>query len=246
MIKTKIQFLPNLFCGFYESSLSTIIDSHEENEMEDISEQLLEQYNIEAEPCELWDTLDIDYVGAHKCLSEIYIDNFLYNTKGLIDYNKVCNFDSIKFSDLIYPKYYNFETDKLEVSVELNPVNLLTYAEDNLTSFTEYLSDNFKSRDGFSSFYSHEPRDWFNGSVEAKSEYIYYSFMFDFFIFNSIDKLGKVENKMYCRDDDHLDYIEKLVMESVWRDSSGAIFRFVSYDLDSIAKDILEKRNETD
>ncbi len=241
IIKTKINFLPNMFPGFYESGLSTIIDSHEENELEYISEQLLEEYNIEVKPYELWDVLDVDYDGARKCLSEIYIDSFLELTKEFIAYNNICNFGSIKFSDLISPKYYNFETDKLEVEIELKPDVLLNYAMVNLIPFSKYLEDNFKSRDGFTSFHSHNARDWFNGLVKERSEYIYYSYMFDFFIMNV---LREDKDMYYCYARDNLEYIENEVMNSVWEDSVEAMYSFVSFDIESIAKNILEERNE--
>jgi hypothetical protein len=67
---------------------------------------------------------------------------------------------SITFVALHSPKFFNFSNDVIECKINVNVREARKYINDNLEAFEVYLADNFKSRDGFTSFYSHDLNFW--------------------------------------------------------------------------------------
>lgn len=186
-MKTTILLLPNDFQGFYESHLSNIIDSYEDSELSYLSDELFVEHKMDTKELDLYQYLECDYTMARNSISMLYTETFV----NLVSLSVSCPMiDSIKYNSLESPRFYNFETDKLLVDIDINELTLRNYARDNFTNFCKYLEDNFKSCDGFSSFYSYDSREWFNGSVKAKSEFIYYTYLFDFYLTNIISKIN--------------------------------------------------------
>lgn len=130
-------YLP-VFWGFYGSSFEDI-DFYGESEQYNLPKNFpfYEYLNYN----EYYEALAIKFVDAvQNELSEFII--------------------SAEFKDIDSPKYYNFENDKIAVTVEINRKKIKRYIYENLESFEQFLIENHKSRDGFCSFYSHTFEDW--------------------------------------------------------------------------------------
>lgn len=77
--------------------------------------------------------------------------------------------NSIKFKKLHSPKFYNFSNDTIECIVDLKVKETKKYINSNLGLFSKYLVDNFKSRDGFISFYDYELNIWLDKMKSFKN-----------------------------------------------------------------------------
>ena len=69
---------------------------------------------------------------------------------------------NIEFVALHCPRFYNFETDKLEMSVLIDWDKLVEWTKDNTFEFSKYLQDNFTSYDGFLSFVPNNTNDFWD------------------------------------------------------------------------------------
>jgi len=126
------------FEGFYCSVYDSIIDGVIENE---ISEGYLTEEETEK----------IDYTNLHlelskhifDCILELFNDEFYLFTDN----------DYITFEGLYSPKYYNYSTDKIKAIVSSEIYLTLLNKFENNNSFTSYVNEVSKSRDGFASFY---------------------------------------------------------------------------------------------
>jgi len=121
------------FGGFYGSWHESMVDRMLENFYED------REYS----------DLDINYTEIFKKYSEQYIDIFSEWLRDTIDTDF-----GIKFVSLQSPKYYNFETDTIEISIkkEVTLKNINSYEKE----FLEWLKNETTSCDGFISFFSLE------------------------------------------------------------------------------------------
>jgi hypothetical protein len=138
------------FYGFYGS----IFENFDiEGELEYINE-LREQNGFE--PLENDYDFNYDYEDYHIKLSIALCDTV---ESFLIDEGFI---NSIKFINLRNPKYYNYSNDTIECKIYVNVKNVKEYINNNLDCFEAYLSNNFKSYDGFYSFYEHELNFWLN------------------------------------------------------------------------------------
>ena len=59
---------------------------------------------------------------------------------------------SMQFQELNSPRYYNYDTDRLNILVDVNLTKLKSYIKKNSADFNLYLKDNFTSYDGFISY----------------------------------------------------------------------------------------------
>lgn len=134
------------FSGFYHSIHDMYIDNHIEYELEYLESELGytdEQLDIIKDRF-----YDMDYVPIRKAICEHYID--AYNAVFYDEYN--IHLD-LEYSDLISPRFYNYETDRLYALIDesiYNEVTALINSED----FKAMLKDKFKPQDGFIPFQS--------------------------------------------------------------------------------------------
>ena len=70
----------------------------------------------------------------------------------------------LDYSHIWSPKYYNFETDRLYCKMIINAPEAIRYCADHVEAFEKYLTERFKSRDGFISFMSYDPIDWMDAA----------------------------------------------------------------------------------
>lgn len=132
-----------IFMGFYESIL---FNSDTEYYLNEYLKEDEENQNI---------TYEIDFEPYTQAISE-------YATELLKDYciNDDNIIKSMKYISLYSPKYYNFDTDRLNIEINVNLTKLKTYIKKNKTDFNKYLHDNFTSYDGFMSFIENNYNDF--------------------------------------------------------------------------------------
>ena len=136
------------FCGYYGS----IFEDNDTSIEFDYINELREQNGLL--PLENEDLINWDYTTYYSELNiELTncVDEFLTDL-GLIN--------SITFKALHSPKYYNYSNDFIECIIDLKVNEVKKYINNNLEAFKSYLIDNFKSRDGFISFYEYDLNFW--------------------------------------------------------------------------------------
>ncbi len=138
-MKTIIESWLPVFQGFY----GTIFEY--DDEVDDIEEgKTYDDYN--------WDYADYHQRVARACVPVI---------EGQLEDFGI----KVEFTSLYSPRYYNFSNDQINVKYTLSNDSfdkVVEYCKENLEEFEVFLSDNFKSYDGFSSFYNYDSETWFN------------------------------------------------------------------------------------
>lgn len=134
------------FSGFYHSIHDMYIDNHIEYEIEYLESELGytdEQLDIIKDRF-----YTMDYAPIRKAICEHYI-----NAYNAVFYDEYDIHLDLEYSQLISPKFYNFETDRLYAFIDesiYNEVTALINSED----FKTMLKDKFKQRSGFMPFQS--------------------------------------------------------------------------------------------
>ena len=134
------------FSGFYDSMHDMHIDNFIEHEIEYLENEL----NYTSKQLSIISNrfYTMDYSAVRKAVCEHYIKAF--NAVFYDEYN--IHLD-LKYSKMISPRFYNFETDRLyafiDESIYKEVVTLV-----NKKDFKELLSDKFCKRDGFTPFLS--------------------------------------------------------------------------------------------
>lgn len=153
------------FSGFYETLHSDWLDSREGCEVMDIIEdnpgltemEVGEEYNRVLSEEELNGVRYIQALQIAYCKDYIKAINSLFG-----------NDLDLKFESLTSPRFYNFETDRLFVTVEKEKILELMEkikSDKNLNSaFNKEVKEKFTSREGFVSFYDNYVEKW--GDIE--------------------------------------------------------------------------------
>lgn len=139
-------FIPH-FEGFYYSNLDSLIDHELESICEYLSESLGQDIN----------TNELDYTINHAKIAEAWLNEY----KDQVFFAHGVKLDSLKFDRLESPKYYNFETDKLLVTInkkDLLSLKRVLFPKNN--GLQSVINKQFKSRSGFISFYDDFVSDW--------------------------------------------------------------------------------------
>lgn len=135
-----------IFEGFYESNLfnSDILWCITQNDINDGYLQENQYYDI--------DNFNEFQNKTAKLAVDILNEN-INSDDGIIK--------DLKFKSLYSPKFYNYETDALIMSVNLNLSKLKKFCfKTHRETFDKYLKDNFTSYDGFTSFVSNNVNDF--------------------------------------------------------------------------------------
>lgn len=141
------------FSGFYHSIHDAYIDSHIEYELDYLEGKLEE---LDAELGYKDEQLDIikdrfymmDYAPIRKAVCEHYI-----NAYNAVFYDEYDIHLDLEYSQLISPKFYNFETDRLYALIDESIYNDVTALINN-EDFKAMLKDKFKAQSGFMPFQS--------------------------------------------------------------------------------------------
>ena len=125
-----INWSTDIFDGFYESALYN-------NDM---------LYSICETEAKNYDFIAGGYEKFCNAVAQHCVDCLNDNLQGakLIKHIDFVRVDS--------PRYYNFSTDKLVLSVDCDWQGLIEYIKENREDFSKYLYDNFTSCSGFISF----------------------------------------------------------------------------------------------
>jgi hypothetical protein len=137
------------FPGFYQSELSLMIDSEEEN--------IIEWYNEENGTKLDYD--DFEFTIDYDSICKDYLKQYKWFI-GQDDDNKLDI--NLEFQAMESPKFYNYSTDRLFATISTNDIIKLyawnmAYGKASLQSA---IDDMFKSCSGFSSFYDDFCHEW--------------------------------------------------------------------------------------
>lgn len=165
MTDTVIVNLP-FFPGFYESTLSWILDSVEEQEAEDcaVKEASAAFYPETYQPEQLrLDSGDyssvlfdaMDYASAHGQMASDYVAAFDQWASDNLSTPR----DSFLFESMDSPREYNFTTDRVFATVPLSVMESLHKSID-AGELATIVSERHSSRSGFISFYSNNLEKW--------------------------------------------------------------------------------------
>ena len=138
MIKNKqVEFNLN-FGGFYESIHDHMIDDSIANYYHKDIENIYENDKI-------YDQIDFKAMQRNYCIE--WLNEYLKIVDGVTNHNQL----NIKFKGIESPAYYNFETDKINASINESIVDhIIKNANYDLI---EYINENSQSYDGFNSWY---------------------------------------------------------------------------------------------
>jgi hypothetical protein len=141
---------PIINVGMYDSCISpeNVFDSYN---IDDDFENDFSEYNAE----QFWDNFDYNKYKAK--IQELASDFLMYE---IDDENG--NEIKIEAGELYSPKYYNFDTDNIELIVEFDKVKLLEYIKTDIDNFNVFLKDNYTSYDGFYSFTANNVVLWYD------------------------------------------------------------------------------------
>lgn len=154
-----------IFQGFYESELYNSDTEYNFNANDD-GEQGFELQ---------------DWEGFMQAVAKEHADLLFDNLE-----QKEQIIKSIEYKGLYSPRYYNFETDKLNLIIDCDIEALKTYCfDDNKAEFDTYLHDNFTSYDGFISFVPNNVKE-FASKYEDDTERLL-NVMIEFYILQNLD-----------------------------------------------------------
>ena len=142
------------FCGFYDSPLYNCDTLYWET-TEDDMEYWRERFDDETLTA---DDLDIDFPRFKEECAKAYIEVFFNNA----DCPKFIK--NMKFSEIVSPLYYNYETDKIYVNVEFEDDwrdEVRAFMKKNKEWLTKRIGEDWTSYDGFHSFMDNNYNDWY-------------------------------------------------------------------------------------
>ena len=149
----KVQtFLP-VFNGFYNTLFENLIDNAVDGAIE---------YHNEQNGTDLvHDDFNFNF---DSIMQEICKDAVSKIEEKLNEIGINCK---IKFESLISPREYNFFNDSINIEINFKKFSqVIEILEQNFDLFTQYIKDNYASRDGFISSHSSYASDWMDDLIE--------------------------------------------------------------------------------
>lgn len=179
------------FVGFYNTLLSTFDDSYIEQSWD------YEYIESKINNPELSNKI-------HDFIMSNYTDYFNYKelheaiSKQVVNYFNEYNYFSkevyfkMEFESLYSPKYYNYETDSINVKIQINNMfieKLKVFISDNIDDFQNFITDRYTSHSGFISHYSNNYKDWLEYlNIETLQNNAHYLGSFLDFYFDNIEQ----------------------------------------------------------
>lgn len=131
-----------IFAGFYDSFLyNSDMLYNLTMESENLTDK--EYYDFYDDEQGVYTFEKYQQAVAKECVKALF-SNIVQGSNDIIK--------DMQFVALQSPRFYNFETDKLEIEISLDWDKLLIWTQENDGVFNKYLHDEFTSRDGFTSF----------------------------------------------------------------------------------------------
>ena len=158
-----------VFEGFYESNLLNSNTEYYLNEMLQ-DEEHPEEYEIDFQ----------EYKQEVALLHVEKLNDYcvLYNHDNIIK--------SIKLHSVDSPKYYNFETDRLVLSIDFNLTLLKKYIKDNKEDFKVFLKEKYTSYDGYISFIPNHYSDFMEQYNRNEDKNLLINVMLEYFMLRCI------------------------------------------------------------
>lgn len=139
-------FLP-VFNGFYNTLFDDLIDN--------ATEFAIDDYNVQNSTELNYDDFNFNY---NLIMIEICKDAVSKIEEKLNEIGINC---SIIYENLISPREYNFRNDSINIEINFKKFSqVIGILEQNFDSFSQYIKDNYTSRDGFISSHSSYASDW--------------------------------------------------------------------------------------
>lgn len=144
------------FPGFYESSLMNSDTSYWAIKEE--LEYMQDAYMLKEHPeykTLTEDDLDFRYSDFEHDLALSFVDAWWNNAPSIVE--------SVEFSEIVSPKYYNFSTDRLFADIELKEgwqEVMRAFMKENADWLKERIYEDWTSYDGFHSFMSNDFSEW--------------------------------------------------------------------------------------
>jgi hypothetical protein len=152
------------FPGFYESFLSSMIDSEEERFLERHCEETESTYPPELRLESIdWTWRYLDHSAACDVLAREYVEVFDAIAGGLLGETRhTVDSCGMRFSIMTSPREYNFETDRLFVTVSAAFVSRMFSMSraDNHATLAATIKRRFTPRDGFIPHYASRLSYW--------------------------------------------------------------------------------------
>ena len=139
------------FPGFYESLIDPRYLQDNYFDGYESKKQYIEKYGIDFSP----DDIEVDYDSYTKDVCKLFVDNFKEDNPDWIT--------SMEFQEMTSPAYYNFETDKIFVDIEVvdnYKEHLLNFLNKYYNKSKEYIKKYHSSRDGYISFMDNDIELW--------------------------------------------------------------------------------------
>ena len=139
-------FLP-VFNGFYNTVFEDLIDN--------ATEFAIDNYNVQNGTELNYDDFNFDF---DSIMQEICKDAVSKIEEKLNEIGINC---TINFETLVSPREYNFRNDSINIEINFKKFSqVIGILEQNFDSFSQYIKDNYTSRDGFISSHSSYASDW--------------------------------------------------------------------------------------
>jgi len=151
MVEVKVPFM-----GFYGTYAEDALCLFGDNDRYGASPALIDKMNE-------FDAVS-DISECKELVSKTYVENFFLNLNAELKKEGLPPIIPFEYSGVVSPREYNFETDRVFVKV---PRKIMVDYWKHILGDTmlrlelaKYLEEEFKSRDGFMSFYDHLVVDW--------------------------------------------------------------------------------------
>ena len=209
------------FPGFYESSLMNSDTAYWA--IKDELEYMQDAYILKEHPeykTLTEDDLDFRYSDFEHDLAVAFADAWWNNAPSIVE--------SVEFSEIVSPKYYNFSTDRLFADIELREdwqEVMRAFMKDNADWLKERIEEDWTSYDGFHSFMSNDLSEWDKYLFEDMDER-YISVMLGYMMYRENERIR-----------------EDLVMETLDGDVYAGSYVFITEEAkERIEDDIREGR----
>jgi len=132
------------FEGFYGSDIVNFIDSE------------IEMFNEENDK-------EINFSKIYEEIAKIYVENFKQNLPSWVK--------SVKFNEIVSPRFYNFTNDIIYITVEYDVNGVLNFMENEKDSIQDTIKQYFTPYSGFSPSYSNDVYNFLNSMGDDPNDW---------------------------------------------------------------------------
>jgi len=185
-----------IFAGFYDSILyNSDMLYNLTTESENLTDK--EYYDFYDDEQGVYTFEKYQQAVAKACVKALF-SNIVQGSNDIIK--------DMQFVALQSPRFYNFETDKLEMEITVDWDKLLIWTQENCGAFNEYLHENFTTRDGFTSFVPNNYNDFMHDlhdDFERLSQVV-----IEFYILQNLDTDSYEQDCIEIASDLIMDYVK--------------------------------------